>query len=104
MSQESPDILTNESQRGDTADSLPFPFNQRAFCRYEPIEKRIEEARVLVVDNLLRDQGDLSDVARSQWGETAAAQLKRERQIAKMAGENRINNGQRLVKSPTTQV
>src|SRR5207244_12882928 len=71
---------------------------------YEPIEERSEEGGVLVVDKLLRDQGDLADVARSQWGETAAAQLKRERQIAKMAVENIINNVQRLVKSPTTHV
>ena len=104
MTQEIRDISVEDDPRPEAADPLPFPFNQRAFCRYEPIEKRIEEARVLVVDNLLRDQGDLSDVARSQWGETAAAQLKRERQIAKMAVENIINNVQRLVKSPTTHV
>jgi len=104
MTQEIRDIPGADHPRPDAAEPLPFPFNQRAFCRYEPIEKRIEAARVLVVDNLLRDQGDLSDVARSQWGETAAAQLKRERQIAKMAIENIINNVQRLVKSPITHV
>ena len=39
-----------------------FPFNQQTYCRYEPIEQRIDEARVLVVDNLLRDER-LSPVA-----------------------------------------
>jgi GMP synthase (glutamine-hydrolysing) len=86
------------------AESLPFPFNQRSFCNYEPIEKRIDEARVLVVDNLLRDEHDLSPVAREEWGMAAAAQLKRERQIAQMALENILSNIERLVKAPLTEV
>ena len=45
------------------ADPLPFPFNQRPFCRYEPIEKKIDTIRVLIVDNLYRDEADLSDIA-----------------------------------------
>jgi len=49
--------------------SLPFPFNQQTFCRYEPISQSIDEARVLVIDNLLRDERDLSSVARTEWGE-----------------------------------
>lgn len=104
MSQESPNILTNETQRADMPDAVPFPFNQRAFCRYEPIEKRIEEIRVLVVDDLLRDERDLSDVARSEWGKTAGLQLKRERQISGMAMENIVNNVHRLVQRPTSKV
>ena len=50
------EILLNENIPIDKPEPLPFPFNQRAFCRYEPIEKRIETARVLVVDDLLRDE------------------------------------------------
>ena len=26
------------------SEELPFPYNKRAFCRYEPIEKRIDHA------------------------------------------------------------
>ena len=84
--------------------SLPFPFNQQTFCRYEPIEQRIEEARVLVVDNLLRDEGDISPVARSEWGPLIDSQLKRERLIAGMAMENILNNISRLVKRPVMEV
>ena len=84
--------------------SLPFPFNQQTFCRYEPIEQRIEEARVLVVDNLLRDERDLSSVARQEWGSLLTAELKRERHIAGMAIENILDNISRLVKRPTTEV
>jgi GMP synthase (glutamine-hydrolysing) len=84
--------------------AMPFPFKQQTYCRYEPIEKRIDEARVLVVDNLLRDERDLSPVAIAEWGATLAGQLKRERMIAGMAIENILNNLSRLVKRPTTEV
>ena len=84
--------------------SLPFPFNQQTFCRYEPVNQSIGEARVLVVDNLLRDERDLSSVARAEWGGTLVAEMRRERLIAGMAVENILNNISRLVKSPTTEV
>jgi GMP synthase (glutamine-hydrolysing) len=84
--------------------SLPFPFNQQNFCRYEPISQSIDEARVLVIDNLLRDERDLSSVARSEWGVTLVAEMRRERLIAGMAVENILNNISRLVKHPTTEV
>jgi GMP synthase (glutamine-hydrolysing) len=84
--------------------SLPFPFQQQNFCRYEPIHQSIDEARVLVIDNLLRDEGDLSAVAREEWGVTLAAEMRRERLIAGMAVENILNNISRLVKRPTTDV
>src|SRR6185295_10284059 len=84
--------------------SLPFPFNQQTFCRYEPIEQRLPEARVLVVDNLLRDEQDVSSIARDEWGRLLPAQLKRERLIAGMAIDNILDNISRLVKRPTTEV
>jgi GMP synthase-like glutamine amidotransferase len=84
--------------------TLPFPFNQQTFCRYEPVNQSIDEARVLVVDNLLRDERDLSSVARAEWGGTLVAEMRRERLIAGMAVENILNNISRLVKRPTTEV
>jgi GMP synthase-like glutamine amidotransferase len=104
MAQEITETLTEESLPPETGEPLPFPFNQKPFCRYEPIEKRIDAARILVVDNLLRDAGDLSETGQSAWGVTVPLQLKRERQIASMAIENILNNVARLVKNPTTQV
>src|ERR1700754_636418 len=83
---------------------LPFPFNQQTFCRYEPVEQRIEKARVLVIDNLLRDENDLSEVARAEWGATLANELKRERLIAGMAVDNILANIARLVKDHKTHV
>jgi GMP synthase-like glutamine amidotransferase len=88
----------------DTNESFPFPFQQHTFCRYEPVEKRIEQARVLVVDNLLRDENDLSEVAQHEWADSITSQLRRERKIATMAMENIQNNIERLVKTPVTHV
>ncbi|MBA3320455.1 MAG: gamma-glutamyl-gamma-aminobutyrate hydrolase family protein [Pyrinomonadaceae bacterium] len=88
----------------DQPEPLPFPFNQRAFCRYEPIEKRIAAARVLIVDDLLRDEGDISDVARKEWGRHVKTNLQRERKIAGMAVANILNNVSRLVREPEKRV
>jgi GMP synthase-like glutamine amidotransferase len=86
----------------DVSASLPFPF--KTVCRYEPIEQRIEKARVLVIDDLLRDERDLSEVARKEWGNALPAELKRERLIAGMAIDNIRSNISRLVKQPETHV
>ena len=104
MSQEIEQMDLDNATPPEAAESLPFPFNQQTFCRYESIEKSIDSARVLIVDNLLRDEGDLSDVARADWGKEASTHLNRERQIAEMALQNIITNVKRLVKQPHTRV
>ncbi|HET6893446.1 MAG TPA: hypothetical protein VFH31_20275 [Pyrinomonadaceae bacterium] len=103
MNEEIIELAIEDNPLSTSAEPLPFPFN-RTFCRYEPIEKRIDTARVLVVDNLLRDTNDLSEVGRQTWGEHAETQIKRERVIAELAVENILNNVARLVKDPITQV
>ncbi|MBA3514088.1 MAG: hypothetical protein H0T77_06920 [Pyrinomonadaceae bacterium] len=104
MTREIIELSIEENRTPDAAQALPFPFNQQTFCRYEPIEKRIEAARVLVVDNLLRNEDDLSEVGQKEWGEAAAAEIRRERTIAQLAIENILNNISRLVKNPITHV
>ena len=98
MTEEPREVLTEES--AEVGHALPFPYNQQNFCRYEPIEKQIDQVRVLVVDSLLRDEDDISDVARSEWGSAAALEIRRERKIATMAMENIVSNVDRLVKQP----
>src|SRR5215510_3983474 len=88
----------------ESTEALPFPFNQQTFCRYEPVERTIERARVLVIDDLLRDERDISEVAQTAWGEQARPQLRREREIASLAIENILSNVARLVKEPATRV
>jgi GMP synthase-like glutamine amidotransferase len=85
-------------------DPLPFPYGQRPYCPYEPFERRIEKIRVLVVNDLLRDESDLSDIARREWGESAAARLERERYISGLALDNIVNNIKRLVVEPEVRV
>ena len=79
---------------------LPFPFNKRAFCRYEPIEKRIAHARVLIVNDLLRYESDLSDLAHSEWNGTTETRLRFENKVSRMACNNIAQNVQRLVRNP----
>lgn len=98
------ELLIEDPPLTDADTALPFPFNQQRFCRYEPIEKQIDAVRVLVVDSLLRDEDDLSDVAWTDWGNAASVEIKRERRIAGMAIENIVSNIERLVKEPITQV
>jgi GMP synthase-like glutamine amidotransferase len=98
------EILLNENIPIDKPEPLPFPFNQRAFCRYEPIEKRIETARILIIDDLLRDERDISGVAVKEWGKHLKTNLQYERKIAGLALDNIRNNVLRLVREPEIKV
>jgi GMP synthase (glutamine-hydrolysing) len=79
---------------------LPFPFNKSTYCRYEPIEKKIDAAKVLIVNDLLRYETDLSDLAKKEWNGTSEQKLRFERKISAMACDNIAKNVIRLVKSP----
>jgi GMP synthase (glutamine-hydrolysing) len=81
---------------------LPFPYNNRPFCRYEPIEKKIAHARVLIVNDLLRYDSDLSELAHNEWNGTKDGKLRFERKISGMACDNIAKNILRLVKNPKT--
>ena len=83
-------------------DSLPFPYNKSTYCRYEPIEQKIEHAKVLIVNDLLRYDSDLSDLARKDWSDTTEAKLEFERMVSGMACNNIARNVLRLVKNPKT--
>lgn len=94
----------NQQTQHEPTDSLPFPYNQRPFCDYEMIPKRIRSARVLVVNSLLQEESDLSEFARREWGESAASKLERERHISSLAVENILGNIRHLVEEPETRV
>ena len=63
-------------------EKLPFPYNKSTYCRYEPIEKKIAHAKVLIVNDLLRYESDLSDLARRDWNGTTEAKLEFERKVS----------------------
>lgn len=89
-------------QKPTVSDELPFPYNKRAFCRYEPIEKTIDHARVLIVSCLLRYESDMSDLAREEWAESVESKLRFERFVGGLACDNIAKNVHRLVKQPKT--
>jgi len=82
------------------AETLPFPFNNRPFCRYEPIEKTIKHARVLIVNDLLRYESDLSPLAKDEWNGITETKLRYERKLSGMACDNIAKNVSRLVQQP----
>ena len=84
------------------AEKLPFPYNKQAFCRYEPIEKSIEHVKVLIVNDLLRYESDLSPLAHAEWDGTKKNKLEFERKISSMACDNIAKNVLRLVRNPKT--
>lgn len=86
----------------DEIESLPFPYNKSTYCLYEPIEKTIEHAKVLIVNDLLRYESDLSDLARAEWDGSMKSKLEFERKISSMACNNIARNVIRLVKNPKT--
>lgn len=86
----------------ETQEELPFPYNNRTFCRYEPIEKRIKHARVLIVNALLRYADDVSPLAREEWAESIESRLRFERKVSAMACNNIAQNVIRLVNQPKT--
>ena len=83
-------------------ESLPFPYNKSRYCRYEPIEKKIEHAKVLIVNDLLRYDSDISPLARKEWDSQLKSKLEFERKIASMACDNIAKNVIRLVRQPKT--
>ncbi len=89
--------FTKETEEAKT---LPFPYNKQDFCYYEPIEKRIEHAKVLIVNDCLRYESDLSELAHTDWNGTTGAKLRFENKISAMACNNIANNVIRLVKQP----
>jgi GMP synthase (glutamine-hydrolysing) len=84
------------------SEELPFPYNKRAYCLYEPIEKTIVHAKVLIVNSLLRYESDLSPLARSEWNGTTESKLRFERKVSAMACNNIAKNVLRLVQNPKT--
>ena len=83
-------------------ETLPFPYNKSTFCRYEPIEQKIDYAKVLIVNDLLRYESDLSELAHRDWNGTTEAKLEFERMVSGMACNNIAKNVIRLVKNPKT--
>jgi GMP synthase (glutamine-hydrolysing) len=95
-------MMLDAGVKPNISEELPFPYNKRAFCRYEPIEKTIDHARVLIVNTLLRYESDMSELARSEWNGSTESKLRFERKVSSMACNNIAKNVIRLVNQPKT--
>jgi len=84
------------------SETLPFPYNKNTFCKYEPIEKRISHAKVLIVNDLLRYRSDLSPLAFKDWDSNVETRLQFERKVSGLACNNIAQNVIRLVQNPKT--
>src|SRR5436305_5251231 len=83
-------------------EKLPFPYNKSRYCRYEPNEKKIDHAKVLIVNDLLRYESDISPLARADWDGQVKSKLEFERKVSSMACDNIARNVNRLVRQPKT--
>jgi GMP synthase (glutamine-hydrolysing) len=81
---------------------LSFPQYKQDFCYYEPIEKTIPYAKVLIVNDCLRYKTDLSELALTEWNGSTDTKLRFENKISAMACDNIANNVIRLVQHPVT--
>jgi GMP synthase-like glutamine amidotransferase len=84
------------------SETLPFPYNKSSYCLYEPIEKTIDHAKVLIVNDLLRYESDVSPLAREEWDGTMKSKLEFERKVSSLACNNIAQNVVRLVRNPKT--
>lgn len=78
--------------------------NNNRFCAYELIRPRIEKMRVILVDCLIKQDADFSDVARDEPDFHAGRWLRQERYIASLAMANIETNVRRLVRDPEVRV
>ncbi|MGH9818991.1 MAG: hypothetical protein ACRD43_02380, partial [Pyrinomonadaceae bacterium] len=92
------DAVANKTE----PEKLPFPYNKQTFCRFDPVERTIDHAKVLIVNDLLRYESDLSPLARQEWNGTTKSKLAFERKVSSMACDNIAKNVLRLVKNPKT--
>ncbi len=96
------DAIPNKLELKNKEEMLPFPYNKRAFCHYEPIEKTIAHAKVLIVNDLLRYESDVSELAKTEWNGSMDSKLRFERKISGLACDNIAKNVLRLVRQPKT--
>src|SRR5215470_7364627 len=74
------------------------------YCVFEVIRPRIQTMRVILVDDLIEDESQYSDVARRQEDFHAGRWVRLERMIASMAIGNIENNLRNLVVAPEVRI
>jgi GMP synthase-like glutamine amidotransferase len=80
-----------------------FEQNSDSYCLFEIIKPRIQTMRVLLVDNLIADETQYSEVARREPDFHAGKWVRLERMIAGMAMGNIENNIRQLIRNPNVR-
>ncbi|MCS6883957.1 MAG: hypothetical protein RMM17_11225 [Acidobacteriota bacterium] len=79
-------------------------FRRKDYCEYQPIVPKIDAMSVIIVDNLLRSESDLSPTAVKEPDFNPMKWLSEERHIAGLALENITQNILKLVKQPRVKI
>lgn len=74
------------------------------YCVYEPIFPRIQTMRIILVDNLIADESQYSEVARREPDFHAGNWVRLERGIAVLAMGNIESNVRKLVREPEIRI
>lgn len=74
------------------------------YCPFEIITPHIQTMRVMLVDNLVGDETQYSEVARHEPGFHAGKWVRLERMIAGMAMSNIENNVRKLIRQPDVRI
>ncbi|MEW6735980.1 MAG: gamma-glutamyl-gamma-aminobutyrate hydrolase family protein [Acidobacteriota bacterium] len=77
---------------------------KKAYCDYEPLQPKIDSMSVMIVDNLLKNESDLSATAAQEPDFNPLQWLREDRHIAGMALENITQNVIKLVKRARTKI
>ncbi len=78
--------------------------SDNSYCVFEIIKPRIQTMRVLLVDNLIADEEQYSDIARREPDFHAGKWVRLERMIAGMAMGNIENNVRKLISQPDIRI
>jgi GMP synthase-like glutamine amidotransferase len=74
------------------------------YCVFEPIKPRVQTMRIVLVDNLVADENQYSDLARREPDFHAGRWIRLERMIASLALGNIESNVRKLVREPDLRV
>jgi GMP synthase-like glutamine amidotransferase len=81
-----------------------MPVQQKNYCDYEPFKPKIDSMSVMIVDNLLKSESDISPTAIQEADFNPLKWLREERHIAGLALENITRNVLKLIKHSRTKI
>ncbi len=81
-----------------------MPVQIKNYCDFEPFKPKIESMNIMIVDNLLKSESDISSTAVQEPDFNPLKWLREERHIAGLALENITRNVLTLIKNSRTKI